>query len=293
MGEGLGKGLGEILARIVGGIWSGLLEPWGYEFFVNALVVGWIIGVLCPLVGTFLVLLRLALLGEAIAHAVIPGVVIAHALGLDLTVGAFGSGMVSSWIAGLIQRQARVRADSAIALSFASFFSLGIVLISLLKTRVDLEALLFGDVLSVTPWDMGQAAIALILILSLLILHYKELLFFTFDPVGAAAAGLPTGLLHYGLMGGVTLAVVAAMKIAGTILVMALLVGPVITASLWVRSLHWTLVLASSIGLVCCTLGIYLSYFLDLPSGPAIALTLFAQFLINWLITGFLRPPPP
>ncbi|MGD1850025.1 MAG: metal ABC transporter permease [Cyanophyceae cyanobacterium] len=268
-----------------------LWEPWGYEFFVNALVTGWIIGVLCPVVGTFLVVLRLSLLGDAIAHAVIPGVAIANSLGWDLTIGAFGSGMASAWVASWLQRQGRVRPDSAIALSFASFFGIGIILISLLKTRVDLEGLLFGDVLSVTYWDMGQAAIAMTLVLILLVLHYKEILFFTFDPVGAAAAGLPTGVLHYGLMGAVTLAVVTAMKIAGTILVVALLVGPAITASLWVRSLGRTLALAASFGVLGCTIGIHLSYFFDLPSGPAISLTLFVQFFLSWMVTTLPQRP--
>ncbi|MEM9770090.1 MAG: metal ABC transporter permease [Cyanobacteria bacterium P01_D01_bin.73] len=262
-----------------------LWEPWGYEFFVNALVTGWIIGVLCPVVGTFLVVLRLSLLGDAIAHAVIPGVAIANSLGWDLTIGAFGAGMTSACVASWLERQGRVRADSAVALSFASFFSLGIILISLFKTRVDLEGLLFGDVLSVTYWDMGQAAIATVVILTLLVLHYKEILFFTFDPVGAAAAGLPTEILQYALMAAVTLAVVAAMKIAGTILVVALLVGPAVTASLWVRSLGRTLALAACFGVIGCTVGIHLSYYFDLPSGPAIALTLFAQFFLSWLAT--------
>ena len=158
---------------------------------------------------------------------------------------------------------------------------------------MDLEAILFGDVLSVTQWDMAQAAIAMVLILILLTLHYKELLFFTFDPVGAAAAGLPTEVLHYGLMGAVTLAVVTAMKIAGTILVIGLLVGPAVTASLWVRSLHWTLILAAGFGALGCTLGIYSSYFFDLPSGPAISLTLFTQFLISWGITSRFRSATP
>ena len=270
-----------------------LLEPWGYEFFVNALITGWIIGALCPLVGTFLVLLRLALLGDAISHAVIPGLAIAHALDIDLTIGAFTAGMASAWVATFLRKQGRVRADSAVALTFATFFGIGIILISLFKTRVDLEAILFGDVLSVTQWDMVQAAIATVLILILLTLHYKELLFFTFDPIGAAAAGLPTGLLHYGLMGCVTLAVVTAMKIAGTILVVALLVGPAVTACLWVRSLHWTLILASGFGVLGCTLGIYFSYFFDLPSGPAISLTLFIQFLTSWLITSRFRSAVP
>ena len=259
---------------------AGLLEPLTYDFFRHALAVGAIIGILCPVVGCFPLVLRLSLIGDAIAHAVIPGLAIAHVLNVNLAVGAFLSGLSSTAAIAWIQRQGRVRPDSAMTLMFATFFALGIALISLWRVPIDLEGFLFGDLLSVTPGDIGQAAIAAVVLLGAIALHYKELLFYTFDPVGAEATGLPVRTLHYGLMAGLTLAIVLALKIVGVVLAVALTIGPALTASLVVQELHWMMLLGAGFGLLGTTIGLYGSFYLDVPSGAAIALTSFGCFAI-------------
>lgn len=267
-----------------------LLAPLGYDFFRNAIATGALIGLLCPIVGSYLIVLRMSLLADAIAHAMMPGLAIAYALGIDLTIGAFISGLSGSLVIAWIRHQSRVRVDAAMALTFASFFGLGIALISLFHSRIDLEAFLFGDILNVTIDDWLHALLATGTILALVKLNYKELLLYTFDPIGAKAQGLPVTWLYYGLMVGVTLAIVISLKIVGVILAIALLIGPAITAYLVVKELHWMMVVGSVWGMVAVILGMYLSFYLNLPSGSAIALTIFAGFILTLLLSPHLSP---
>lgn len=262
-----------------------LLAPLQYDFFRSAIATGALVGILCPWVGSYLIVLRMSLLGDAIAHAVLPGMAIAHFLGWDLSLGAFASGTLGSLVIAWIRQQSRVRVDAAMALTFSTFFGLGIALISLLRSRLDLEGLLFGDLLNVTPSDFYQAMIALGMVGLAILLFYKELLFYTFDPVGAEAAGLPVKAVYYGLMAGVTMAIVTGLKIVGAVLVIALLIGPAITAYLLVKELHWLMLLGSCVGVVGVLVGMYLSFYFDLPSGAAIALTIFGLFLLALLFS--------
>lgn len=262
-----------------------LLEPLGYEFFRNALAVGVLIGILCPVMGTYLIVQRMALLGDVIAHAVLPGVAIAHTLNVPISIGAFASGFVSTFVTSWIRSQSRVKIDAAMALTFSSFFGLGILLISVLNARINFEDLLFGDILSVALADVIATAIVTVFLLSVVALCYRPLLFYTFDPLGAEAMGLPVKLLDLGLMAGITLAIVTSMQIVGVILVIALLVGPAITAYLLVRKLHWMMIVGSGLGVTACVTGLYLSYFFDIPSGPAIALVSFLLFITALLLS--------
>lgn len=257
-------------------------------------MVGVLIGILCPVMGTYLIVQRMALLGDVIAHAVLPGVAISYTLNVPLSVGAFASGFVSTFVTSWIRTQSRVKIDAAMALTFSSFFGLGILLISVLNARIDLEGLLFGDILSVLPSDVIATAIVTLFLVSVVTLCYRPLLFYTFDPLGAEAMGLPVKLLDLGLMAGITLAIITSMQIVGVILVIALLVGPAITAYLLVRKLHWMMIVGAGLGITDCVTGLYLSYFLDLPSGPAIALVAFVLFIAALLLSptqGILTRP--
>jgi manganese/iron transport system permease protein len=262
-----------------------LLAPLSYEFMRQALIAGVLAGMLCPVVGCYLVVQRMALLGDVIAHAVLPGLAIANFSGVDLLLGAFTSGMISTFVINWIRTQSRVTADAAMALTFSSFFGLGILLLTVLQSQVDLEGLLFGDILSVTTTDVGRIAWIGVLIVALINLFYKELLFVTFDRVGAEAMGLPAGWLDLGLMAGITLTIVAGIKTVGVILVIALMVGPAITAYLLVKELHLMMIVSAALGAFSSTVGLYASYYFDLPSGPAIALTVFTLFMLVLLFS--------
>lgn len=262
-----------------------LTEPLDFQFMRHALAVGLLVGILCPVVGSYLIVQRMALLGDVIAHGVLPGLAIANFLKIELLLGAFISGLFSSFVIAWIRAQSRVKADAAMALTFSSFFALGVMLITLLKSRLPLDELLFGDILSVTVGDIWRTGLITIAVLSLVRLCYKELLFYTFDPIGAEAAGLPIHRLHFGLMAGITLTIVAGMKTVGVILVVSLLVGPAVTAYLLVKELHLMMLVGAALGVAASSLGMYLSYHFNLPSGPSIALTIFGFFLLALLFS--------
>jgi manganese/iron transport system permease protein len=271
-----------------------LIEPLSYEFIRNAIAMGILVGILCPVVGSYLVVQRMALLGDVIAHAVLPGLAIAFFLGIDILIGAFISGIFSTFVISWIRSQSRVKVDAAMALTFSSFFALGITLITLLKSKIDLENLLFGDILGVTVGDIWRTGIITATILLLVKLFYKQLLFYTFDPLGAEAIGLPVRTLHLGLMAALTLTIVASMQTVGVVLVISLLVGPGITAYLLVKELHLMMAVGAIFGIITSISGVYASYYLNIPSGPTIVLVSFSLFLLALLFSpsqGILTRP--
>lgn len=261
-----------------------LIEPLNYEFMRHAIAIGLLVGILCPVVGTYLIVQRMALLGDVIAHCVLPGLSIAAFTGIDIMIGAFISGISGSLFISWVKTQSRIKADSAMALTFSTFFALGIILISLLKNQVDLDALLFGDILGVTQGDIIRTLVITILILVATKFSYKELLFFTFDKTGAQAMGLPVNAIYLGLMAATTLTIIASMQAVGVVLVIALMVGPALTAYLVVKELHQMMMLGSCLGAIATTSGIYLSYYLGaidlhVPSGPTIVIVSSLMFV--------------
>jgi manganese/iron transport system permease protein len=249
-----------------------LIDPWNYEFMRYAIAIGILVGILCPIVGSYLIVQRMALFGDVIAHCVLPGLSVSFFLGIDIMVGAFISGIFGAGAISLIRSQARVKVDSAMALTFSSFFALGVLLISLLKNNVDLDSFLFGDILGVTMTDIYRTSIVTFIILSAVWLFYKELLFYTFDKTGATAMGLPVNLIHLGFMAAITLTIIASMQAVGVILVIALLVGPALTAYLLVKELHVS--------------GVYISFYVKhVPSGPAIVLVSSGLFILALLFS--------
>ena len=256
-----------------------LLDPLNYEFMRQALMAGVLMGILCPIVGTYLIVQRMALLGDVVAHAVLPGLAIANFFNIPLIIGAFVSGMFGTFVTGWIRSQSKVKVDAAMAITLSSFFSLGIILFTSLGSRLDLEELLFGDILSIAPADVWEIGFVMLAV------FYKELLFFTFDPLGAEAIGLPVTAMNFGLTAAITLTIVASIKAVGFILVVALMVSPAAAAYLLTKELHWMMGVGAGLGVLSCLTGMYISYYIDTPSGPAISLTLFACFLLALLFS--------
>jgi manganese/iron transport system permease protein len=271
-----------------------LLEPLGYEFMRNAIAIGVLVGVLCPVVGSYLIVQRMALLGDVIAHCVLPGLSISFFLGIDILIGAFGSGILGALLIAWIRSQTRVKVDAAMALTFSTFFALGVTLITVLKNKLDLDSFLFGDILGVTPHDIQRTLVIAGLILLLVKLFYKELLFYTFDKTGAQAIGLPVNTLYFGFMAAITLTIIASMQAVGVMLVISLLIGPALTAYLLVKELHQMMMVGASLGAIASISGVYLSYYQNLPSGPAIVLVSSSLFLLALLFSpsqGILTHP--
>jgi manganese/iron transport system permease protein len=271
-----------------------LVEPLSFEFMRHAIVTAILLGILSAVVGTYLIVQRMGLLGDVIAHAVLPGLAIAFFFGVDIFLGAFISGTLSTFVITWIQSQSRVKVDVAMALVFSGFLALGITLITLLGSKLDLHSFLFGDILGVTIADVGRTLAITLVVLLLVIAFYKELLFYTFDPLGAQASGLPVNMIHFGLMAAITLTIIASMQTVGVVLVVSLLVGPGITAYLLVKELHLMMGLGAVIGTIASVAGMYISYYLNVPSGPAIVLVVSGLFLLTLLFSpsqGILTRP--
>ena len=263
-----------------------LIEPLGFEFMRLAIAVGFFLGILGAVVGSYLILQQMGMMSGVIAHAVLPGIAIAFFWEINLAIGAFIAGISSALVVMIIKSRSSIKVDAAMALTLSSFLALGVILITLLKThQIDLTNLLFGDILAVTYTDVIQTAVITVIILLLTKLFYKELEFYTFDPIGAQACGLPVNLLYFGLICAITLTIVASMQIVGVLLVMSLLVGPAITAYLLVKELHQMMILGAIIGIFSTISGMYLSYYFDLPSGAAIVMVVFSFFLLAFLFS--------
>lgn len=259
-----------------------LIEPLQFEFMQRSLIVAILVGLICAIVGSYLLVQRLALLGDAISHSVLPGLAIAYWVDINLFIGAFISGMVGTTIIAWIRTKSPIKEDAAMGIVLSTFFAAGVTLITLIQkdNKIDLNHFLFGNILGVTWGDVRDTAIIAIVVLAVVGLLYKELLFYTFDPEGAQVAGLPVNRLNFGLMSLISLTVVASLKAVGVVLVLALLITPGATAYLLVNRLHQVMALGAGIGILSSISGMYLSYWINLPSGPAIALVTAGFFTL-------------
>lgn len=264
-----------------------LIEPLQYGFMQRSLIAAILVGLLCAVVGSYLMVQRLALLGDAISHSVLPGLAIAFLLGGNIFIGAFIAGVLSTMVITWIKTNSPIKEDAAMGIVFSAFFALGITLITVIQkdNKIDLNHFLFGNILGVTVTEVRDTAIIAGIVLFIVFLFYKELLFYTFDPQGAQAAGLPVNRLNFGLMLLIALTIVASMKTVGVILVLSLLITPGATAYLLVKRLHQVMILGAVIGVFSSISGMYLSYFYNLPSGPAIVLVVSGLFLLALLFS--------
>ncbi len=264
-----------------------LLEPLHYGFMQRSLLIAILVGLICAVVGSYLMVQRLALLGDAISHSVLPGLAIAFILNINIFVGAFVAGILSTMAIAWIRTRTSIKEDAAMGIVFSAFFALGITLITQVQkdNKIDLNHFLFGNILGVSSQEVLDTALISALVLLVVALLYKELQFYTFDPKGAQAAGLPVNLLNFGLMVLIALTIVASMKAVGVILVLSLLITPGATAYLLVKRLHWVMILGAAIGIVSSICGMYLSYYRNLPSGPAIVLVASSFFILALLFS--------
>lgn len=264
-----------------------LLEPLQYSFMQRSLTIAILVGLICAVVGSYLMVQRLALLGDAISHSVLPGLAIAFLLDANIFLGAFVAGILSTVIIAWIQRRSPIKEDAAMGIVLSAFFALGITLITVIQknNKIDLNHFLFGNILGVTAIEVRDTAIIAALVLAIVILLYKELLFYAFDSLGAEAAGLPVNLLNFGLMVLIALTVVASMKAVGVVLVLSLLITPTATAYLLVPRLHQVMIVGAIVGILSSIAGMYLSYYQNFPSGPAIVLVASGFFVLAFFFS--------
>ena len=258
-----------------------LVAPLGYEFFVRALLAAIVVGTVCAVVGTFVVLRGIAFIGDAVAHAAFPGVVAAFILGIPFYLGAAVAAVGTSLAIGYVTRRARIRADTAIGVLFAGTFALGVFLYSTIEGYVaDLFSYLFGYLLSTDLSDLVALALLGGLVLLVVGILWKELLYATFDPLGAQASGLRVDLLEYLFLALVALTIVISLQAVGIILVVAMLVTPAATAQLLTSRFGALMGTAVVVGIGSAVTGLYLSYWLDVASGATIVLVQTALFLL-------------
>ena len=258
-----------------------LLFPFQFPFMQNAF---WIVLLVAPptaLLSCFLVLKGWALMGDAVSHAVLPGVVLAWITGLPLIVGAFAAGMSCAMLTGYLSHNSRIKQDTVMGVVFSGMFGIGIIMYTSITTNQHLDHVLFGNMLGVGTQDLWTAGLISAFVTAFLVLKWKDLLLHAFDPAQAQASGLHTGFLHYGLLAVLSLTIVATLTATGLILAVALLVTPGAIAFLVVRSFGPMLIVSVVVCIVSMFAGVYASFFLD--SAPAIVLILTAIFVLAFI----------
>lgn len=256
-----------------------------YHFLQNAFITAIVIGIVAGAVGCFIILRSMSLMGDAISHAVLPGVAISFILGINFFIGAIVFGLLSSIIITYIKENSVIKGDTAIGITFSSFLASGIILIGLANSTTNLFQILFGNILAVQDSDKYMTIIVGLIVLTLITIFFKELLLTSFDPVLAKSMGMRVSFYHYLLMILLTLVAVTAMQSVGTILIVALLITPAATAYLYVKSLRTMLFLSSALGAVASVLGLYIGYTFNITAGSSIVLTSTFMFLLAFLFS--------
>jgi manganese/iron transport system permease protein len=254
------------------------LDPFSFGFMQRGLAATLMIGVVCAVMGTFVVLKGLAFIGDAVSHAAFPGLVIAYILGLPLYLGGAVAAVGTALAIGLVSRRGRLRFDTSVGVLFAGTFAFGVLLFSTINGYVgDLLGYLLGNVLGITLGDLVQVAVLGAIVLAIVLVARKEFLYATFDPLGAAASGLPVAGLEYLLLGLLGVTIVVSIQAVGVILVVAMLVTPAATAQLLLVRFERLMVMAAVLAMVAAVSGLYLSFYLNVASGASIVLveTLF------------------
>lgn len=257
-----------------------LLEPFQYGFLVQAIWVSAFVGLVCAVLSCYITLKGWSLMGDAISHAVVPGVVVAYALNIPFAIGAFLFGFGATVAIGYVKSKTRLKEDAVIGVVFTGFFALGLVLITKIPSNIDLFHILFGNVLGISRQDLVQTLIVGFITLAVILVRRKDLLLFCFDPNHAKAIGLNTQAMYYTLLSVLALTVVTALQTAGIILVISLLVTPGAIAYLLTDRFDYMLGIAIAASVFSGAMGTYLSYHLDISTGGAIVVLLTTIFIL-------------
>lgn len=260
-----------------------LLHPFQFAFMNNAFVIMAIISVPMALLSCYLVLKGWSLMGDAISHAVLPGVVAAYILNIPLIVGAFCAGMFCALLTGFLNDNSRVKQDTVMGIVFSGMFGLGIVMYTKVSTDVHLDHILFGNMLGVGSTDLWTAGGIALAVSAVIVLKRRDFMLHAFDPIQAQAVGLPVRALHYGLLAMMSLTIVATLSAVGIILSIGLLIAPGAIAFLVTKRFDRMLVIAVSVTLVSGFLGVYLSFFLDSAPAPTVILIMTAEFIAAFI----------
>lgn len=264
-----------------------LLQPFQYTFLQQAFAITLIAAIPTALLSCFLVLKGWSLMGDAISHAVLPGVVISYILGIPMVIGAFTAGMLCAISTGFLTQNSRIKQDTIMGVVFSGMFAFGLVLYTSIETEVHLDHILFGNMLGVTWGDVQSTAIISIIVTLIILIRWRDFLLHAFDSQHAQATGLPVQLLHYGLLAMLSLIIVAALDAVGLILAIAWLISPGAIAFLMVKRFEHMLATAVLINITSSFLGIYTSVFLDSAPAPTIVLIMAIWFIAVFVYTSW------
>ncbi len=257
------------------------IKPFEYSFMVRALVVSVCVGVMCPLLGVYVVNRGLGFMGDAMAHSVMPGMVLAFILGISPFLGAIPTGIAVAFAIGYLGRKFRVSEDTSLGIMFAALFSIGLVMISLSKgISVRVEDILLGQILAVSSIDVVVTLSLAVLVLIVIGVLHRQLVFTSFDSLGATVIGLPTRLLDYLLLVSLALVIVVSLQAVGIVLVVAMLITPAAAGALLVRRFTRVMLVSVVVGVFSAVCGLYAAYHLNIPSGPSMTLVATAIFFL-------------
>lgn len=261
------------------------LLPFQLPFMVDALIISFVLAIPCALLSCFLVLKGWSLMGDAVSHAVLPGVVIAYIVNIPFVVGAFVAGMVCALLTGYLNENSRVKQDTVMGVVFSGMFGLGIVLYTKIQSDVHLDHILFGNMLGVGLDDIVTTTVIAAFVAGAILLKWRDLLLHSFDPAQAMAAGLPVRMIHYGLLCLLSLTIVSALKAVGIILTIALLIAPGAIAFLLTKRFGQMMWVAVLLAVGCSVLGVYASFFIDSAPAPTIVLLMTLAFILAFVST--------
>ena len=267
-----------------------LIEPFKYDFMIRSLIMAFISGIMLPLLGSFVINKNMGFMADAMAHATMPIIAVGVFLGFSISALGAPAAILVALFLGFVIKNTNIGEDTSIGIIFSSFFALGFILIAVLDVSINLEDLLFGQILAVSNFDVIIIFILFIIVATIFTVFYKQLLFYSFDPVGAQIRGLNTSFLNYLFLIMLSLAIIGSLQTVGIILVLSMLIIPAASAKLVTKSFNRSILIGVIFGVIASVSGLLLSYYFNLPSGPSMSLVATGIFILSFIVSKLRNP---
>jgi len=267
-----------------------LIEPFKYDFMIRSLIMAFISGIMLPLLGSFVINKNMGFMADAMAHATMPIIAVGVFLGFSISALGAPAAILVALFLGFVIKNTNIGEDTSIGIIFSSFFALGFILIAVLDVSINLEDLLFGQILAVSNFDVIIIFILFIIVTTIFTVFYKQLLFYSFDPVGAQIRGLNTSFLNYLFLIMLSLAIIGSLQTVGIILVLSMLIIPAASAKLVTKSFNRSILIGVIFGVIASVSGLLLSYYFNLPSGPSMSLFATGIFILSFIVSKLRNP---